>query len=213
MKKIGGLLLAVLLMLGCAAAFAAEDADYLTIEIAGHAYVLGESTLADFVGNGWTHYTVEADGMYSMLDEENGSYMYLLPEEGSEGLVRAVNAIDLTTADGVPYSYCGIHTDDTGEALSRLFEMEADEEGGTQGYADLSDGRMVWVYTQGYRLMLGCVGEKKSAGSARSEEGSLRDEIPQAGLGGSPTFPFELFSGLLAAFYSSLLGSFRMTTA
>ena len=26
---------------------------------------------------------------------------------------------------------------------------------------------------------------------ARSEEGSLRDEIPQAGLGGSPTFPIR----------------------
>ena len=26
---------------------------------------------------------------------------------------------------------------------------------------------------------------------ARSEEGSLRDEIPQAGLGGSPTYPVD----------------------
>ena len=64
MKKCGWMaLLALLGSLLLTSAMAWTEADYRTVTVEGQDYVLGESTLADFVEAGWTHYTEESDGM------------------------------------------------------------------------------------------------------------------------------------------------------
>ena len=103
MKKRGWMvLLALLGSLLLTSAMAWTEADYRTVTVEGQDYVLGESTLADFVEAGWTHYTEESDGMIRLLDEANQSYVYVQLAENGGGLMqRPVIGIDLQRADGV----------------------------------------------------------------------------------------------------------------
>ena len=176
MKKRGWMvLLALLGSLLLTSAMAWTEADYRTVTVEGQDYVLGESTLADFVEAGWTHYTEESDGVISLLDEANQSYVYVqLAENGGSLMQRPVIGIDLRWADGIAYSYCGLSEPDVWTEVQSLFDTYEDEEGDLIGEAKL-DTCTIYMLTAGTRLSLFYDGEA-SAAAAPAETGRLTDD-------------------------------------
>ena len=176
MKKRGWMvLLALLGSLLLTSAMAWTEADYRTVTVEGQDYVLGESTLADFVEAGWTHYTEESDGVISLLDEANQSYVYVqLAENGGSLMQRPVIGIDLQWADGISYSYCGLSEPDVWTEVQSLFDTYEDEEGDLIGEAKL-DTCTIYMLTAGTRLSLFYDGET-SAAAAPAETGRLTDD-------------------------------------
>ena len=177
MKKRGWMvLLALLGSLLLTSAMAWTEADYRTVTVEGQDYVLGESTLADFVEAGWTHYTEESDGMIRLLDEANQSYVYVQLAENGGGLMqRPVIGIDLQWADGVSYSYCGLSEPDVWTEVQTLFDTYEDEEGDLIGEAKL-DTCTIYMLTAGTRLSLFYDGETSAAAAPAETTGMLTDD-------------------------------------
>lgn len=116
LRKAVSVLLTLLLSIVCAPAQALTEADLRTVVLENHAYVLGESTLAHFVQDGWSSYTIEADGTVR-LPYQNGCLYLQLLDSSANPLSQPVVAMDLQWADGLSYAYCGISQEDTWQAV------------------------------------------------------------------------------------------------
>ena len=153
LRKAVSVLLTLLLSIVCAPAQALTEADLRTVVLENHAYVLGESTLAHFVQDGRSSYTIEADGTVR-LPYQNGCLYLQLLDSSANPLSQPVVAMDLQWADGLSYAYCGISQEDTWQAVQSLFTAYETEEGDLIAEAKLDANRAVYVETRGTRLSL-----------------------------------------------------------
>ena len=94
LRKAVSVLLTLLLSIVCAPAQALTEADLRTVVLENHAYVLGESTLAHFVQDGRSSYTIEADGTVR-LPYQNGCLYLQLLDSSANPLSQPVVAMDL----------------------------------------------------------------------------------------------------------------------
>ncbi len=131
--------------------------DYAAVRIAGVTYRLGESTVEDFAAQGWP-YTVEEDGMFSLLSAENESYLYVRTADGAPS--SPIVDRDLFWADGVLVEYCGFDQtgargeERLGDWLTLTFETEESEEGVLTAQTILPGRATLWIETDGYRVRL-----------------------------------------------------------
>ncbi|MBR5109500.1 MAG: hypothetical protein IK099_04835 [Clostridia bacterium] len=135
----------------------------LSITVNGREYRLGNSTVDDFIADGWA-FQRENDGMYGFFSPENESWFYAKTVNGASD--APIIYLDMWWADGVSVEYQGYGGE--GEALTgrqedlwtwlkTAFDAKQNEDGALAAAAPLSSGNSLQIETNGERVRLAIV--------------------------------------------------------